>query len=315
MGKEIFFNGREISKIEQIGVTQGEMEKAKKYEIHDPEFDQTKDQIDWGVIDQIFFEIAKKSGIDLKDLNHLGADKVLNCKLYETGWSGDKEIIGRYSAVGNYLAVNSDQIKKMAKEKGVDAKLMMLDTMIHELCHSISHHTHVITRNYSNEFFTGKNEINYVGAYRSSKDTDKIKFNQVVDHKSESFNDALDEAITEKMATGIFKEYAHRVGLSDQKTFDEYQEKFLGDEDREYNQLVKFIEQLSQMISKKTGISSEVVWNGFVRGSFYKNTFDDPEIKQWFAETFSPTFLSELSKAKKAKDLFELIKKYESVVI
>ncbi len=315
MGKEIFFNGHEISKHEQMGITQGEVEKAKQYEIHDAEFDKIKEQIDWNVLNQLFVEIAQKSGISPKDLNLLGADKILNCQLFETGWSGDKEIIGRYSATGNYLAVNSNQIKKSAKEKGVDTKLMILDTVFHELCHSISHHTHVINRNYSEEFFTGKNEITYTGAYRSSKDINKIKFSQVTDRKSESHNDALDEAITEKMATQIFHEYARKVNLTDKKTMDDYQEKFLGDENREYNQLVKFIEKLCQIVSERTGVDKEVVWNGFVRGSFYKSTLGDPEIKQWFAETFSPTFLTELGHAKKAEDLFALVKKYESVHI
>ncbi len=309
----MFFNGREISKYEQMGVTQGEVEKAKKYEIKDSEFDKTKEQIDWDVIKSIFEDIAQKSGIDPKDLNFIEADKVLNCKIFEGGYSGGKEIIGRYSAVGNFLALNSDQIRQAAKEKGVDAKLMTLDTMLHEMCHAASHHTHTITRNFNNEFFTGKNEIEYVGAYRSSKDSDKIKMNQVSESKRVSFGDALDEAITEKMATDIFREYSKQVGLTDKKTLDDYQEKFLGDENREYNRLVKFIEKLCGLISQKTGVDQKIVWSGFIRGSFYKKTLSDPEIQQWFAQAFSPTFLTEMGNAKKAEDLFGLIKKYEDV--
>lgn len=311
----MFFNGREISKYEQMGITQGEVEKAKKYEIKDSEFDQTKEQIDWDVIKSIFEDIAQKSGIDPKDLNFIGANKVLNCKIFEGGYSGGKEIIGRYSAMGNFLVVNSDQIRQTAKEKGVDAKLMTLDTMLHEMCHAASHHTHSITRNFNNEFFTGKNEIEYTGAYRSSKDSDKIKFNQVSESKSESLGDALDEAIIEKMATDIFREYAKRVGLTDKKSLDDYQEKFLGDEKREHNRLVKFIEKLCELIAKKTGVDQEIVWKGFVRGSFYKKTLSDPEIQQWFAQAFSPTFLVEIGNAKKAEELFGLIEKYENLTI
>lgn len=312
MGKEMFFNGHEISKQEQIGVTQGEIEKAKKYEIKDSEFDKTKEQIDWDVIKNIFENIAQKSGINPKDFNFLGADKVLNCKLFEGGYSGGKEIIGRYSAIGNFLALNLDQIRQTAKEKGVDAKLMTLDTMLHEMCHAASHHTHTITRSFNNEFFSGKNEIEYTGAYRSSKDVDKIKMNQISESKRESSGDALDEAITEKLATDIFSEYAKRVNLTDKKSMDDYQEKFLGDENREYNRLVKFIEKLCELISKKTGVDQEIIWNGFIRGSFYKKTLSDPEIQQWFAQAFAPTFLTELGNAKKADDLFALIKKYDN---
>lgn len=309
--REVFFNGREISNHEQIVVTQGEMEKAKKYQIKDVDFDVTKKGIDWAEIKRIFEEIAVKSGINPKDLNFVGPDNVLNCKATADGFGEGKEVIGRYSSLGNYVVLNSNQIRRIAQEKGVDASLMTLDTLIHELCHAVAHHTHTINRTFNNEFFSGKDEFAYVGAYRSSKDSNKIVFNQVVEKRRESIGDALDEAITEKMATGIFREYSKRTDLVDKNKLKSYEDNFHDDEKREYSKLVRFIEALCGVISDKTGIDKEIVWRGFVRGAFYKNTLHDPEIKEWFEQSFAPTFLSEIIGATEADELFKILEKYK----
>jgi len=331
MSREMFINGRGIDDARQLYITERKVRRAKeKYGVNDSEFEKLKEQIDWDLLRKIFEEIAAKSGINKKDLNFIGPSQVVNCEEYaEEGDDKRMKIIGGlYRSIDNFLILNSNRIRKVSGEKLVDKKLMTLSVLIHEMCHAISFNAHIITDKFNNEFLTGESAVVVDGAYRSSKDSHITKFNKPPEIKHESFNDLLDEAITEKLAIEVFDRYINQTGLVSNEELGDYHRKYLKKIYREaddpkkkddpnekipesqYSKLVKLMERLCQIVSIRIKVDPDIVWHGFVRGLFYKNTLSDPTIQQWFAEAFSPIFLDELKKVKDVDAFASLLEKY-----
>lgn len=280
----------------------------RKYFKDYPELNKLKNSIEWDVFWKIVNEIAVKAGIDPKQLNVLNKNSIIGIDGFPRTQEDNIDTLGVYAPHLNAILINYDLIKKTAKDEKVSEDLTAIHSIFHELVHSFSNFqfTH-------KELTVGHDTVGAVSTnmgYYSSDVAVGIRRDQVVYSNGTKKFQLVNEAVTENLSNDIFSEYLQRTGSYSKNEIDTYQKTLNESEFYIYNELVRGLKKMCDMVGKKTGVQGNIVWQGFIRGIFYNKTLEDKTIKKWFADAFSPTFLDTLSELKEIEDFSTLMKAY-----
>ncbi|OGH89016.1 MAG: hypothetical protein A2537_01245 [Candidatus Magasanikbacteria bacterium RIFOXYD2_FULL_36_9] len=309
--RRIYFNQEPISQKYQTDMTKADMSNIQEYLCDYPELNKLKKDIQWDVVWKIIDEIAKKSGIDPKDLNKLYPNSIVGLKDFQLDKIDDDPLLGVYLPKLNAIGIDFDKIKDNAKDTKVNEKLIAIMTIFHELVHSVA----IVTLD-SKEFQYGNanivNQSVQTGYHSTEKVVDFEKGKTVFKKYTDRFF-AVNEAITEEMAFELFKEYAQRTGDISKLDIDEFTKNIHRSDKFDLNFAIKCLKKMCDIVGIKAGVQGDVVWKGFVRGVFYDKTLEKSDVKKWFSDAFSPGFLEELAEIKISDDFAILMDKYKIV--
>lgn len=293
--RKIFFNGEpgDQNFLEIITNTSANIVERKE----NPDFDKFLKTVDFATLWKIIEEIAKKSGIKFESVNK-PAD-IYNADLSK---ANNGEIGGQYQATDNTIQIDYPALEKEAQLFEVDANVMALHTLIHEITHAFTYIEFSI--NINNKKF----EFNTKEAYFSEK-------NDLKKGETKTTNNTLNEAITELVTQEILDEYIKRTGILTKDQTNQYNKSFIKKDRADFYLIVLCLKVLIKNIAEKTETDTEIVKNAFVRGLFYKQYLKDPEIKEWFSKNISPKFLSDTEKANSPSELLAIITKYKNKLL
>ncbi|HEX3095717.1 MAG TPA: hypothetical protein VHQ20_01195 [Patescibacteria group bacterium] len=188
-----------------------------------------------------------------------------------------------YSPDTNQVYIDPDNLKL---KNDVASQLRVFHVLNHEFTHGLS-----------KVECAGFQIANTSGFYKSKN----------AEGEEGQFFELFNEAITEKIGREVTERYIE----SDSKRED-YEEvlggiyKTVG-----YEPFVLFVDQFVDLISEKTGVSREVVWDG-VKNSFLNGEdLFDSEIKEEFESTFHKGLIEELSEISSKKEAQAILNKME----
>lgn len=309
--RRMVFNDQEPKPDERMSMVGADLDKIKDFFYDYPELNKLKKEIQWDVFWKIVEETTAKSGINPADLNKLNQNTIVGIKDLVLPKTEGFGVMGMYLPMLNGVAIDFDKIKRMATECSVNEKMIAINTIFHEYVHSLS------KINISNKVITdGFNEVWDVSSqvgYGSAHTAAAFAGDKMVYKKETTKFTAVNEAVTEGMAFEIFKEYVQRTGDFFHQDMAYYTKNYYDSNKRTYNILIQNLKKICEMAGANAGVDSDVVWKGFVRGIFYGKTLENSDIKKWFAEAFSPTFLDELGSANDEATFSELMNKYHVV--
>ncbi|EKD43411.1 MAG: hypothetical protein ACD_72C00289G0002 [uncultured bacterium] len=295
------------------------LQQARESAEPNPEFDQFIAEVDWSTLDLILAEIARKSGVKPEEMNTLGPERVLCKTAFYRGDEG-MQVVGDYVFDDNIINLNYRYVEQVAQELGVDPKFLALQILINGKVNAAKRNALTIFNSQSAavQEELPENQQKAVRALESGYRTSVLEISGTMEKPQQNKTDLnvlLNDAVIRKLGLEIFREYLLRTGKMDKDQMNRYLESYFSNRHfTDSGELVHFMEDLLGVVSEKIDMDKEVVWRAFVRGLFepHAKVLDNPTIKQWFAQAFSPDFLNKISKVGSASELSRLlIEKYE----
>ena len=256
-----FKEGREIAPNIAADVRRKEEEARLRIEREQeevPEFKEFLAGIDFKLLETLYKEHAKRSGINPDTLNVLGPERIAPRTSRDYGR-------GSYTNDTNVIAINYRYIQSKCNEERISPNAFLMKVLCHE-------ETHAAANTKCDGVFdehTGSSEKR--SGYRSYA-------------YGEDWFMLFNEGITEKFSRQIFDEYvtaADYVSAHDRKDVLLHVEK-----NHVYVAAVKLVDVLIGRIAEHAGVPQELVWNALVRGAFEGERLDDPELRSLFEEAF-----------------------------
>jgi len=306
--REIFFNNKPLEGKKLSDFESEQFGYKKDKVVENTDFRKILESIDKQTVWAIVEEVARKSGIDPKDLNKEAFENVFNLDGIVGGGSSEK-IIGSFNVGSNKIFLDFKKIKEIAENFGVDSEKVTLESLFHELMHSVSKGNLHIFQSSDMQRMEFNDKYVFAGAYRSSKDSYTTNLSgKITKSESSSMFDMLDEGIVEKLSGEVFEEYMRRTGTVSEDELADYREKFSRNEGRHYPRLVQGVERMCQLIADRAGVDSIIVWRSLVRGLFHFGTISkNKEVEDWFLQLFGEDFLQKLGAAKNADEFLEVL--------
>lgn len=258
------------------------------------------DGIDFDLLGKIFQDTALKYHIK-EPLNFIGKERIFGIKLSKTP---------HYDDIRNVIFVADNGIGKERKSrKKLDSEyenfcrklyggiaIQVLHSIIHEEVHAAINK--VILNGW--EGFLDKypkeiqNGYGIAGERSDENPNDNFGKNFFGKKHFVSFA-AFNEGVTEKLAREIFLNYIKENNKQEEAIV--YTENLVSrPEITNYNQEVSLVNAIVKHMSGVTGKSEEEMWEFFVGGMAAGETFENKQIREFFARIFGQNFLKDLSK-------------------
>lgn len=253
-------------------------------------FDKELEALDFDLLRTIFEEIALKCGVEKGTMNFVNKERMVSYGLMGCN--------AAYDPRKNIIDIDYSYYIQIAKKLKIDLSLAIVPAICHEEGHAAV-----------------RTECHGV-IHDNPKAKIKSGFGQVEYAPFKHLFSLLDEGVNEKMSREIALEYLKRDYKLAESTGEEQIKKLIevikkGDGDgMNYVEPVKFVGAIVEKIADKIGIQKDVVWKAFIRSRFEGENFEDPELRDMFAEVFSPDFLDKLATADTDKKLEELLKTF-----
>lgn len=282
-------NTAEQKLAQELNVTQNEIDEAGRDFLR---------FVDFKKIRKIFAGIYQRCGMDEKNMNFIGEERLVFAA----------EGFGRYDAEGNYIQIFPSNIRtekpvwqiKSAEKRFHNVNISMLATLIHEEAHAIGKNICIGIDDSSES--SAYRQMGYV---RSADPTthkwdnkEALLFQGKPIETPDRFNrrgrifNTLNEGVVEKLARLVTKEYLQDTDWNKPYILRKLDSK---GEENIYFEEVELVDIMVAKIAKSTGLSEKTVFESFVRGLVEGETFISKEVEELFAETFGPTFLEELA--------------------
>ena len=306
--RSIYKKGREDSDFNTNGESVSYFMSKIKERKHDLA-EGTLDEIDFDLLDSIIRNIVARCGIDAKKVNIVNRERISNLSGLED--KGPDNSSAFYDPIDNAIYINYDKFYHGDIEVN---KAMFIHVLCHELVHGCSRNIGSLKcgkiRSGLEEFFKEKfkkqanftRRIEQMGLrFNNNKGIDKVL------GISNYVYSLLDEGVTEKLGNEIMEEYFKRdTCFISKDSIKLYHKSKAGS----YNKSVVFVDKLVDAVSKRTGVSKEVVWQGFVHGKMSGEAFNDKEVYKLFTDMFGSEFLEEVATVEDEKEFKEIASKY-----
>lgn len=248
-------------------------------------------QIDFDVLQDMFTERIRKTGISSEETNVLRSDRISH--LYQRG-------VSAYIPHTNKILINQKLIKEYAARYNIDSYLIFLWTLVHEETHAVSK-----TRCWN---LLGERDLpaQIQSGYSSSVlEPDASGIYKSLGRVFELFN----EGVTEKQARELSREYLHRTGYSDTKNGARY-EQFLKESYQPYNRAIQVLEAFIRRLAAIEGIEEEAAWDAIKRGYFEGEDLLGREMSEWLNKSMPPDFMDKILMADD-EDMIVLLRELE----
>jgi hypothetical protein len=231
----------------------------------DPETQVTLDHIvasiDWKVMGPILEEYLADAGVPAERMNRGWMD---NLRAFAGGQG-----LGMYSPHNNAITIASNDpsfqlAQRLLKERGFIPKLVLMKAqlvLVHEVCHAISE-----IRVTTHDIGTQQTLIRQRGGFHDA-------FGVLgKEHKGTptnvAFNEALNEAVTQRLAEEIYLTYTRRVAP---ERADHFMRSFVENKAKRlwgYTIFASQLDSLCRALAEHTAETPEVVWGKFKRAYF-----------------------------------------------
>ena len=260
------------------------VEKTRK----DPELQKILERVDFDTLRGIFEKIVERLGINPKAMNFIGSERISHLT---SDW-----LVGSYSTYENIIDLWYAGIEANAEAQDIDPCIATIATLCHEEAHATAR-----VECYDIEKWAPwplahieSGRLGYA-LWPKNKPSDRIFY-------------LFNEGVTEKLGREVFREYLRITNYPDKEVVSAF-ERALTEKPNEmpYGVPVKFVDMLIVKICHETGVSNELVWNALVRGMYEGEEFNDPKLRELFAEMILPDFLDKLSQANSISQIEELM--------
>ena len=279
-----------------------ELEEIEGQQELDKEIEKILTQIDFDLLEKLYFEIATKSGLDPLTINFVGRDRI-------TGYDKPETSATSQIARSKIYLNKSAQIEE-AKRLNLSLEAVVLHNIVHEEIHLVNR-----------AFYRGLYEYNSNQSDNSEQHTGYNFIRHYADKRGKdaannSFS-LFNEGVTEKLSREISLRYVTSKGLSDPaqtqqaiKIFNNFPTTRNEDVIQVYDLAVYLIDLMIQIISKISGFSQEKIWQGIIRGQFEGENLTTGGLRILMNETFGKNFMQRLENAN-GDDLLKLIEEVE----
>lgn len=229
------------------------------------------EHIDFATLRQLFVEHYQKSGLVKNEINFLGPEGI--------SFNNHTNFCGYYDPNENYISIpNPTLIQKKIDIKQQDGdwvKKNYGNVTLHALHCLIHEETHATSGN-------------------RCASTDPTEESQSGYQKGRKFT-AFDEGVVEKLAREITVSYLDRTGVSSSETATLKENLQKNSKETVYSDAVKMIDVIIDRITDKTGVQKTTVWQAIIKGLFEGETFNSPEVRGLFTQSFGENFLNQLA--------------------
>lgn len=263
-----------------------------------PEMTRFLEKIDFDLLKSIFAKRAARYGIEEKDLNFIGPERMLKIPggFYR----------GYYSEKNNTILIAE---KEPWEQNTEDQKLWgnieieILATIIHEETHAVSKNECVglivesspIEKSQESTKRKIRESFLYTqSGYNRSSDSGMVRYS---DKNEYNVFHALNEGSVEKLSREILLEYLTTKKDQNPEAIKTLSETLKNNQQSlGYADEVKLVDAIVRRISSETGKTIADSWDIIVKGLFEGETFDESEAKKLFDNIFGPNFLKDLSR-------------------
>ena len=231
------------------------------------------DEVDFDLIKSLFEKYILKSGFKQEDMNFVSRDGVL---LNESTSSN----LGLYDMIANKIIVYFNTLSNKSMERSVNIRLFLPYVICHE-------ETHATSKNECYGFVTGITQDDELSA-RSGLDA----FNKPKGKSPKFKFVALNEAVSEKLAREILREYLNSTSLANREEIENF---FKAVENFRISAFVKLIDAFIAKVNSKTGINQDTVWQAFIRGQREGLDLMEENLMKMFKGVFTKKFIVKLS--------------------
>ncbi len=288
-----------------------------------PEMEAALSKIDFQKLENLFYDIAQKYGIDRNRLNFLGAEKIFGTKIGIP--------IGSYSADGNIILIEDlfaeskkplaqwqEEGRERSKEIYGSLETLFLAMVVHE-------ETHAVARNFCVGRFTVKGWNEHSFEHDESGYHKRIIHSKKKNEEGETtyamFNKffvAFNEGITERLSRHILTKYCDDTNWPPVEIVKKYKESISNNvAGLNYNEEIDLVSFVLGCLSRETGQDEDFWWDKIVEGYFRGGFLDKPETQELLRKAVGPEFLSDISRLDPSKigigghEVKDLIKKYK----
>ncbi len=284
------------------------------------------DSVDFKILREIFADIYKKCGFDVETMNFIESNRIAVIDMEYGG--------GEYHGESNFIAIKNanidvtqlddldfyDKKKKKFKQELVEDTYGSLElAMLHRLVHE---EAHAISRNICVDIDSDKSNSSYSqsGLHRKARpntknwgeDTPTFQGKPIAQREDRvgSIFHQLNEGIVEVFASSVMDEYLKRIPKKNEAEDTYKKNKLERSRSFPYPDAQKMVNLIISTLSKKKGVSKEVVFHALIRGLIEGETFESDEVQDMFREAFDDDFLRDLSTAAWLGSIKRLLAKY-----
>jgi hypothetical protein len=248
------------------------------------------EQIDFGILRDIFSEYAERSGVDPSTINFQSADKIQILAQSRT------EVPALFDSKEGIL-LNVSALERMNVE-GMELAPNLRRILFHEETHASGNQNECSDEKIQ-ALLSEKDEYGVVQAIETSGYRQKL----VEEGKKRTILKLFNEGVTDLIAEEVYQGYHARLG-------EHTGTPFLRSYEGKPQQLV---EMLVESLALKTGVQRTSVWESLVQGYFTGMSLRDEEVRQLFLDTFGIHIVDKLENIQTKDQIDEIITMLEGL--